>query len=140
MRLAQTQVWPMLRNFESIAPSAAASRFASSKTINGALPPSSSDTFLMVDAHCAIRIFPTSVEPVKVNFRTRGLVVSSLPIFDDCRVVTTLNTPFGMPAQCASSASARQQSGVSDGGLIRKVQPDASAGAALRVIMAIGKF
>src|SRR5262249_24589728 len=81
-----------------------------------------------------------SVEPVKVNFRTSGLVVSSFPIFDDCFVVTTLKTPFGIPARCASSASARQQSGVSDGGLIRKVQPEASAGAAFRVIMATGKF
>lgn len=44
-RLAQTQVWPALRNFDASAPSTALSRSASSKTINGALPPSSSDTF-----------------------------------------------------------------------------------------------
>lgn len=41
MRLAQTQVWPPLRNFETSAPSTARSRSASSKTMKGALPPSS---------------------------------------------------------------------------------------------------
>src|SRR5258706_14794511 len=130
----------MLRYFDSIAPSAAAAGSASSKTMNGALPPSSSETFFTVVAHWAIRILPISVEPVKVNLRPRGLLVSSLPtlaaIFDG----TTLNTPGGMPARCASSASARAESGVSDGGLITKVQPDARAGAHLRVIIALGKF
>ena len=53
MRLAQTQVWPMLRNFETIAPSTAASRSASSNTMNGALPPSSSPTFFTVPARLA---------------------------------------------------------------------------------------
>ena len=36
---------------EAIAPSTAASRSASSNTMNGALPPSSSETFLIVPAH-----------------------------------------------------------------------------------------
>lgn len=44
-RLAQTQVCPALRNFEASAPSTALSRSASSKTINGALPPSSRRLF-----------------------------------------------------------------------------------------------
>ena len=51
-----------------------------------------------------------------------------------------MNTPAGMPARSASSARARADSGVSRGGLITKVQPAASAGAHLRVIMALGKF
>src|SRR5437899_2325128 len=38
MRLAQTQVWPMLRYFETMAPSTAASISASSNTTNGELP------------------------------------------------------------------------------------------------------
>ena len=45
-----------------------------------------------------------------------------------------------MPPSSASTASASAESGVSDGGLITKVQPAASAGAHLRVIMALGKF
>ena len=68
MRLTHTQVWPVLRYFDAIAPSTAASRSASSKTMNGALPPSSSDTFFTVRAHCAISSLPTSVEPVNDSF------------------------------------------------------------------------
>jgi len=41
----QTQVWPALRYLLAIAPSTALSRSASSKTMNGALPPSSSESF-----------------------------------------------------------------------------------------------
>src|SRR6185295_19758915 len=93
-----------------------------------------------VEAHCAMSTLPTSVEPVKVNLRTSGFSVSSLPTLAACLEVTTLNTPLGIPARRASSASAVAESGVSDGGLMRKVQPAASAGAAFRVIMAFGKF
>ena len=77
MRFAVTQVWPVLRYFEAIAPSTAASRSASSNTMSGALPPSSSDTFFTVPAHCDIRSLPTSVEPVNDSLRTVGFDVSS---------------------------------------------------------------
>ena len=46
-------------------PSTAASTSASSKTMKGALPPSSRASFLIVGALCAISRRPTSVEPVK---------------------------------------------------------------------------
>src|ERR1700760_4135995 len=72
MRFAHTQVWPMLRYFDTMAPSTAESRSASSNTMKGALPPSSSETFLTVFAHCFMSSLPTSVEPVKVNLRPRG--------------------------------------------------------------------
>ena len=130
----------MLRYFEASAPSTARSRSASSKTMNGALPPSSSETFFTVVAHCAISCLPTSVEPVNENFRTSGFWVSSRPTSCARVVVTTLNTPFGSPARSASSASARAESGVSSGGLTTTVQPAAMAGATLRVIIALGKF
>ena len=93
----------------------------------------------MVGAHCAIRVRPISVEPVKVSMRTVGLEVSSLPITLALPVMT-LNTPLGMPAFSASAASASAVSGVSEAGLSTMVQPTASAGPALRVIMAAGKF
>src|SRR3546814_1484159 len=80
MRLAQTQVWPVLRNLEIMAPSTAASRSASSNTRKGALPPSSSEIFFTVEAHCCISSLPTSVEPVKESLRTIGLEVISPPI------------------------------------------------------------
>ena len=54
--------------------------------------------------------------------------------------MTTLNTPAGTPARSASSASASAVSGVCEAGLTTIVQPAASAGAALRVIIAAGKF
>ncbi|MNP20335.1 hypothetical protein D3C76_1129040 [compost metagenome] len=107
-RLAQTQVWPLLRYLETSAPSTAASRSASSKTMKGALPPSSRETFLMSLAHSTISWRPISVEPVKLSLRTSGLPVSSAPT-SPALPVTTLNTPLGMPARSASSARARAE-------------------------------
>ena len=103
------------------------------------MPPSSSDTFLMPAAHCSISFAPTSVEPVKLSLRTVGFAVSSLPM-SPAEPVTTLNTPFGIPARSASSASASAEKGVWLAGLSTMVQPAANAGPALRVIIAAGKF
>ena len=80
------------------------------------------------------------MEPVNETLRTFGLVVSSMPTPGPSMVVTTLNTPFGMPASSANRASASAQSGVSSAGFTTTGQPAASAGATLRVIMATGKF
>jgi hypothetical protein len=54
---------PELRYLQVSAPAMAASRSASSKTMNGALPPSSSETFLTCPAHWAMSSLPTSVDP-----------------------------------------------------------------------------
>ena len=93
------QVCPELRNLQIIAPATAASRSASSKTRNGALPPSSSETFLTWPAHCAIRSLPTSVEPVKPSLRTIGFEVSSPPISgaSAAEPVTIERMPRGTP-------------------------------------------
>src|SRR6185437_6547998 len=136
MRLAQTQVWPALRYFEAMAPLTAASRSASSKTMKGALPPSSIEVFFTVAAHCAIKSLPISVEPVKVTLRTVGLDVISPPI-SLAVPVTQEKTPFGTPA---SSHKARAENGVCEAGFSTIVQPEARAGPALRVIIAEGKF
>ncbi|KPC50734.1 hypothetical protein WG78_16810 [Amantichitinum ursilacus] len=138
-RLAHTQVWPLLRYLEPMAPCTAASRSASSNTINGALPPSSIDIFLMVGALCSISLAPTSVLPVKVILRTMGLAVSSPPISVD-EPVSTLKMPAGTPARSASTASASADSGVCVAGFSTIGQPAASAGPTLRVIIAAGKF
>ena len=74
-----------------------------------------------------------------MSLRTTGFEVSSAPISPE-EPVSTLNTPGGNPARSASSASARAEYGVCDAGLATSVQPTASAGPALRVIMAAGKF
>ena len=52
----------------------------------------------------------------------------------------TWNTPPGMPARCANSANASAENGVKSAGRTIIGQPAASAGPALRVIMADGKF
>ncbi len=82
---------------------------------------------------------PTSVEPVNERTRTRSSSVHALTI-SGAWPVTTLNTPFGIPARSASTASAVAENGVSIDGWATTVQPAASAAAALRVSMAAGKF
>ena len=135
-------VWPLFRNLQISAPATAASRSASSKTMNGALPPSSSETFFTCFAHCAIRSFPTSVEPVKPSLRTSGLPVSSAPIAgaSSALPVTSWKTPSGRPASSPSRAIAIAVSGVCSAGFSTIVQPAASAGADFRVGIAAGKF
>src|SRR5438552_2888175 len=107
--------------------------------MNGALPPSSIDAFFTVFAHCSSSNLPTAVDPVKVILRTIGLEVISPPMADE-EPVSTLNTPLGMPARSPSSAIANAEYGVAVAGLSTMVQPAASAGPDLRVIMAFGKF
>src|SRR5262245_832935 len=85
---------------------------------------------------------PTWVEPVKVSLRTIGESQSALPTAIDwvSSAGRMFNTPGGKPARWESSASASADRGVCSAGLITTVQPAASAGATLRVIMAFGKF
>ena len=125
-----------------IAPATASSRSASSNTMNGALPPSSSEIFLRPGAHCAMRSFPTSLEPVNPSLRTEGFEVISPPIAgaSSAAPVTTEKTPAGTPASSASAAIASADSGVCSAGFSTIVQPAASAGADLRVGIAAGKF
>ena len=95
-RFAQMHVWPMKRNFESIACSTARSRSASAKTMNGAFPPSSSAVLMSRGAHCAARIRPTSVEPVKLSLRVEGCEISA-PATVGGSPITTLNAAIGAP-------------------------------------------
>ena len=79
-RCAHTHVCPLFRNLDKIAPFTAASMLASGKTMNGALPPSSNETFFTVAAHFTASVLPTSVEPVNDSFRTTSLEVSASPM------------------------------------------------------------
>src|SRR6201984_587729 len=139
MRFTQTHVWPVFRYLDAMAPTTAASRSASLKTMKGALPPNSKESFLIVSALCRISVRPTSVDPVKVTFRTSGLEVISPPIARELPV-NTLKTPGGTPARSASTARARAENGVAMAGLTIIGQPAAKAGPAFRVIIAAGKF
>ena len=124
-----------------MAPATAKSRSASSKTMNGALPPSSKESFLSVSADCFISNLPTPVEPVKETLRTIGLDVSAAPTSAVlARALMMLTTPLGIPARWASSAIARAVKGVSPGDFTTTVQPAARAGPIFLVIIAAGKF
>jgi hypothetical protein len=64
--------------------------------MNGALPPSSSETFFTVVGALRHQQLADSVEPVNENLRTSGFWVISAPMRARIGVaVTTLNTPFG---------------------------------------------
>ena len=139
-RLAAVQASPMLRILAITAPSTAASTSASSKTRNGALPPSSIDTRSTLWAVCSISFRPTSVEPVKDSLRSRGSPMIGFETSEDLLEVTTLSTPAGSPASSRIWASASIDSGVCWAGLTTIVQPAATAGPILRVPIAIGKF
>ena len=130
----------MLRIFAIIAPSTASSTSASSKTRNGALPPSSIETLSTFSAACAISLRPTSVEPVKDSLRRRGSPMIGFEMSPDDEPVTTFSTPPGSPHSSSSFASASIDSGVCCAGLTTIVQPAATAGPILRVPIAFGKF
>ena len=123
-----------------MAPSIAASRSASSKTKNGALPPSSIDTLRTFSADCSISFLPTSVDPVKLSFRRRGSEITGAATEPDEELVTMLRTPGGSPASSSSFVSASAESGVSWAGFQTIVHPAAIAGPIFRVPIAVGKF
>ena len=139
-RLAAVHASPMLRILAITAPSTASSTSASSKTRNGALPPSSIDTRRMLWADCSISLRPTSVEPVNDSLRSRASPMIGFETSLDLLEVTMLSTPGGSPAPSRISPSASIDSGVCCAGLTTIVQPAAIAGPILRVPIAMGKF
>ena len=74
------QIWPEWRYAPNAAASTAYSRSASSSTISGFWPPSSSTTRLRCLPAASARRRPVSVEPVKLMRRTCGFATSSSPI------------------------------------------------------------
>ena len=139
-RFAEVQASPMFRILAIIAPSSAASRSASSKIRNGALPPSSIETLSTFSAAWAISLRPTSVEPVKESFRSRGSAMTGSATELDEELVTTFSTPPGRPHSSRTWARASAESGVCCAGFQTIVQPAAIAGPILRVPIAVGKF
>ena len=113
---------------------------ASSKTTNGACPPSSSERRLTWSADARMSSLPTSVEPVKEILRTRGSPNSVEATSPVRREVMTLTTPAGTPASSMQRTTSSAVSGVAEAGLTIIVQPAARAGPSLRVIIAAGKF
>ena len=78
--------------------------------------------------------------PVKVSLRIAGSSKNTDDTATGSCVVTTWNTSAGPPASRHSSSRRMAVSGDCSAGFTTKVQPAASAGAALRVTIAAGKF
>ena len=85
---------------------------ASSKTMNGALPPSSIDSRSRFWEACSISLRPTSVDPVNDSLRSRESAISGAIVSLEDVAVTTLTTPAGRPASSRILASISIDSGV----------------------------
>ncbi len=132
------QTCPWLKKMPSTTPSTALSRSASSNTMNGDLPPSSSDSRLPEPAVARRIRRPTSVEPVKAILSTPLCATSAAPVAPS--PVTMLTTPGGSPASMQISANASAVSGVNSAGFSTTVSPQASAGATFQASISSGKF
>ena len=137
-RLPAQHTSPWLNQMASTTPSTALSRSASSNTMKGLLPPSSSDSFNPRPAVACRMMRPTSVEPVNATFARPSCATSAAPVRPS--PVTTLSTPSGSPASAAISAKASAVSGVNSAGLSTTVLPAASAGATFHASISSGKF
>ena len=115
-------------------------RSASSCTITWAFPPSSIEQRITLSAASLRSTRPTSVEPVKDKFLTRGscnILEIAGPVFSG---ITKFKTPLGKPARSKISTMCIAVSGVSVAGFKIIVQPAATAGPILRVAIPAGKF
>src|SRR6266700_2407161 len=139
MRLVAVQRCPVVPNAPQRAPSNANSRFASSSTIMGFLPPSSSEQCLKLLAAVVPIVRPTALDPVNETARTSGCSSMGAPVSAP-KPLTMLTTPFGMPASLNVRTRLNVESGVSCAGLITQVLPQTSAGNSFQDGIAIGKF
>ena len=105
----------------------------------GLLPPSSNVSRFSVAAASRMMICAVSCSPVKAILSTPGCLTIAAPAVGP-KPGTTLITPSGMPAFCASRAIRRQVSGVCSAGFITIVQPAARAGPHFQATISIGKF
>src|ERR1700735_3921455 len=121
------QVWPVAAKIPATTPLAAASRSASSKTMFGDLPPSSTETCAKGDAAPVITAEPTAVEPVNATLSTPGCSASGAPQSGP-KPVTTLNTPGGKPASSISCANSSVEAGGCSAGFATERDPAAGAG------------
>src|SRR5271166_231462 len=119
-------------------PSTTQSSFASGKTIDGLLPPSSSETGTMRSEAARMMSLPTSVEPVKDSLLTIGWRASAAP-HSSPNPVSTLSTPGGRNSW-HTSASSSTPSGASSAAFKTSVLPAQSAGPILRAARSTGAF
>mmetsp|Transcript_1269 Transcript_1269/g.3773 ORF Transcript_1269/g.3773 Transcript_1269/m.3773 type:complete len:299 (-) Transcript_1269:2263-3159(-) len=137
-RCGLTHVCPAFRNFAIIAPETALSISASSKTIKGAFPPSSRDSFFN-PARLANH-FPTLVDPVKLIFFTTSDSVIASPTRSLSFVTIISKASLGTPASYANSTNFNAHNGVNSLGFKSTEHPLANAAATFLVTIAAGKF
>ncbi len=139
IRVPDSHACPWFIRQPNSVPSAARSRSASSRTMFGPLPPSSSVSRLMLPAAIRMISRPTAVEPVKAIFRTSGWLASRAPTTAPSPG-TTFRTPGGSPHSSAILANSSSVSGVCSSGLTTMVLPAASAGPIFHMASSSGKF
>src|SRR5438067_1026652 len=139
IRLVAVQRWPVVPKAPQSAPSIARSRFASSSTIMGFLPPSSSEQCLKLLAAVVPMVLPTALDPVNEIARTSGCSSIGAPASAP-NPVTMFTTPFGTPASASTRTKLNVESGVSCAGLITQVLPQTKAGNSFHDGIAMGKF
>src|SRR3954469_10883018 len=118
------QAWPALVSAPYTQASAALARSASSATIIGSLPPSSSSTGVKRSAAAIITRLPVAAEPVNAILSTADFA-SAAPVAP--APVTTCNTSGSANVFAAISTSLTATSGVSSLGLNTTAFPAASA-------------
>ena len=116
-------------------PSAALATSTSSKTITGALPPSSRWTRLRSWAAASATSRPARTLPVMATICGMGWLTSARPVSRSPQI--TLNTPGGK-ISAATSASITVVTGVVSDGLRTTVLPAARAGAIFQTAIIIG--
>ncbi len=133
------QSWPALRNLAATSWRATASTSASSNTITGEWPPSSSVRRLRPGAARRARPCPTATEPVKETLRITSEAMRCEDTKDGTPK-TRLMTPSGAPASMKHATIFATEAGVSSGGLRMQEQPAASAPPSLRAARITGTF
>jgi hypothetical protein len=128
-----------LKNRPTAIALAASSRFASSSTMQGSEPPSSSVSCLSCGAAEAMTLRPVAVEPVNAILRIVGCATSASAISAP-EPSTTLTTPSGSPPSINASMHFSVASGVVGAGLSTTVLPAAIEGAILLAARVSGKF
>ena len=137
IRLVARQAWPQLKKRPIRTPAAAASRSASSSTMQGSLPPSSRVIFFSCSAALAITFLPVGVDPVRPILRISGWVTIASPVPVPR---TTFTTPSGRPPSISAWMQASVDSGVVLEGLRTTQLPAAIDGATLFAARVSGKF
>src|SRR5258706_13178424 len=126
------QVCPVAAKIPDTAPLTASSMTASSNTMLGDLPPSSSPTFLKPRAAVSAMILPVVSDPVNVIFAVSGCSTSGMPASLPYPV-TTLTTPAGKPACSTNLTNSSAGADVDSEGLITTGVPAAQAAGSLQV-------